>query len=111
MIAIITAIMAIVTQNPIDNLVSAVQARKQFGELLDEAFYLNKSFVVERSGEPRAALVPLQVYSELKQLKKQARLRFMKTTKTMRKAFSSLEQKEQKKLVKEALAYSSSKES
>ena len=58
---------------PSTNTVSAVQARKQFGELLDKAFYRNESFVVERSGEPRAVIVPLQEYSEMKRMKQEAK--------------------------------------
>ena len=38
--------------------VSALEVRKHFGELLDEAA-AGERIVIERAGEPRAALVPL----------------------------------------------------
>lgn len=59
----------------LSNTVSAVQARKQFGKLLDKAFYRNESFIVERSGEPRAVIVPLQAYQEMKRKKQEAKAR------------------------------------
>jgi prevent-host-death family protein len=38
--------------------VSALEVRKRFGQLLDEAA-AGERIVIERAGEPRAALVPL----------------------------------------------------
>ena len=58
------------------NVVSAVQARQQFGELLDKAYYRSQSFVVERSGQPRAAIVPMRQYVEMQRIKQSAKERF-----------------------------------
>ncbi len=44
--------------------VSAMYARKNFGQILDKAALLDKSYVIERSGKPMAALVPLSSLEE-----------------------------------------------
>jgi prevent-host-death family protein len=50
--------------------VSALDVRKRFGELLDEAAG-GERIVIERAGQPRAALVPLE---DLRSLDPEARL-------------------------------------
>ena len=42
--------------------VGAYEARRQFGRLIEEAYYQKDSFVVERSGRPMAAIVPIDAY-------------------------------------------------
>jgi prevent-host-death family protein len=44
--------------------ISAMTARKQFGQLLEESFYRGDTFVVERAGKPMAALVPIEQYQQ-----------------------------------------------
>jgi prevent-host-death family protein len=44
--------------------VNAVQARKQFGRLLEEVFYQSQCVIIERAGRPMAALVPLEQYQQ-----------------------------------------------
>ncbi|MEN8189466.1 MAG: type II toxin-antitoxin system Phd/YefM family antitoxin [Thermodesulfobacteriota bacterium] len=39
--------------------ITAMYARKNFGQILDKAALLDESYVIERSGRPMAALVPL----------------------------------------------------
>lgn len=48
--------------------VTAVKARKNFGEIIEEVYYRGDQFIVERSGKPMAAVVPLSL---LEQWKKQ----------------------------------------
>ena len=55
--------------------VSAQEARRKFGELLDKAFYRRESFVVERAGEPKAVIVPMSEYNEMQRLREEARKR------------------------------------
>jgi len=42
--------------------VSAMQARRQFGQLLEEVYYRNHDVVIERAGRPMAVLVSLDQY-------------------------------------------------
>lgn len=46
--------------------VAAFEARRQFGRILEEVVARNNAFVVERHGEPVAAVVPLRVYESWK---------------------------------------------
>ena len=39
--------------------VSAIEARKGLGRLLEEVYYRGDQFVIERAGRPMAAVVPL----------------------------------------------------
>ncbi len=40
--------------------ISAMYARKNFGQILNQAALLNEDFVIERAGKPMAAIVPIQ---------------------------------------------------
>ncbi|MBI4310511.1 MAG: type II toxin-antitoxin system Phd/YefM family antitoxin [Chloroflexi bacterium] len=42
--------------------VAAFEARRQFGKILQDVLVKGDAFVVERHGEPVAAIVPVQVY-------------------------------------------------
>jgi prevent-host-death family protein len=39
--------------------VTAIQARKNLGELLEEVYYRGDQYIIERAGKPMAAIVPL----------------------------------------------------
>ena len=42
--------------------IGAYEARRRFGQLIEEAFYKRDHFIVERSGRPMAAIVPIADY-------------------------------------------------
>jgi prevent-host-death family protein len=44
--------------------VSAMQARRNLGRLLDEVCYLGDVFIIQRAAKPMAALVPLEQYHQ-----------------------------------------------
>jgi len=44
--------------------ITAMYARKNFGQLLNEVSLLNETFVVHRAGRPMAALVPVSSEQE-----------------------------------------------
>ena len=48
--------------------VGAYEARRKFGQIIEEAFYKKDSFVVERSGRPMAVIVPIDVYRRWQRL-------------------------------------------
>ena len=44
--------------------VAAFEARRRFGKILEEVSRSGSHFVIERHGEPIAAIVPLRVHEE-----------------------------------------------
>ena len=50
--------------------ISAISARQRFGELLDQAYYQNNSFVVKRMNKPMAVMISVQKYNQLAKQKK-----------------------------------------
>lgn len=46
--------------------VSAFEARRQFGKILQQVIAKGDAYVVEKHGEPVAAVVPLEVYEKWK---------------------------------------------
>ncbi len=44
--------------------ISAMEARKNFGQLLEEAYYRGNVFVIQRAAKPMAALVPVAQYHQ-----------------------------------------------
>jgi len=50
--------------------ISALKARKNLGELLDKAYYRGNAFIIERAGKEVAALISLEDYKILTELKK-----------------------------------------
>src|SRR5882762_8471518 len=50
----------------IDKNVSAFDARRQFGKILHDVEMKGQSVVVERHGEPVAAVVPMRIYQQWK---------------------------------------------
>ena len=51
--------------------IAAYEARRKFGQLIEEAYYRKDSFVVERSGRPMAVIVPIDTYERWKRLAKE----------------------------------------
>jgi prevent-host-death family protein len=51
--------------------ISAYEARRKFGQLLEETYYQKDHFVVERSGRPMAAIVPIDDYHKWQRLSKE----------------------------------------
>lgn len=45
---------------------SAVDARKHLGEILEGVYYRNDEVVIERAGKPMAVVVPAHVYEGIK---------------------------------------------
>lgn len=51
--------------------IKSTVARRRFGQLLEKVYYNGDAFVVERRGEPMAAVVPLKVYDNWQEKRKQ----------------------------------------
>jgi antitoxin (DNA-binding transcriptional repressor) of toxin-antitoxin stability system len=46
--------------------INAMQARQNFGSMIDQVFYRGDQFVIERDGRPMAAVIPLSLLEELR---------------------------------------------
>jgi prevent-host-death family protein len=44
--------------------ITAVRARKNFGQLLEEVYYRGDRYIIERAGKPMAAVVPVWYLEE-----------------------------------------------
>lgn len=51
--------------------IGAYEARRRFGQLIEEAFYKHDHFVIERSGRAMAVIVPVDEYQKWKRLAKE----------------------------------------
>jgi len=51
--------------------IGAWEARRKFGQIIEEAFYKKDSFVVERAGRPMAVIVPVEDYHKWQRLAKE----------------------------------------
>lgn len=45
---------------------SAVEARKRLGEILEGVYYRGDEVIIERAGKPMAVVVPAHVYESIK---------------------------------------------
>lgn len=45
--------------------INALKARQQLGTLLEEVFYRDAQYIVERAGKPMAAVIPIWQLEEL----------------------------------------------
>jgi prevent-host-death family protein len=47
--------------------ISAIKARKNLGQLLEEVYYQGAQYIIERAGRPMAAVVPLPELEKLQE--------------------------------------------
>lgn len=65
-----------------------MKLRSEPGSVFDRVYYQNEAVIVEKSGEPRAAIVPMREYAELQRSKKAAREQFWVMTQAIRHKIS-----------------------
>lgn len=64
---------------------SAMTVRKQFGEILNGVSYRHDSVVITKAGQPVAALVDMELFEKIRQLKEH----FLKLTKVLGKTYEN----------------------
>ena len=52
---------------------SAVEARKRLGEILEGVFYRGDEVVIERAGKPMAVVIPTHLYANIERNREEAR--------------------------------------
>ncbi len=53
-----------------EKIIGAYEARRRFGQIIEEAYYRRDHFIVERSGRPMAVIVPIEDYEKWQRLAK-----------------------------------------
>jgi prevent-host-death family protein len=64
-IVIIVILIITVARAKMKRTVSAMEARKRLGELLEGVFYRNDEVVIERAGKPMAVVIPAYLYQNI----------------------------------------------
>jgi prevent-host-death family protein len=57
--------------------VSALEARKRLGEILESVYYRGDEIVIERAGKPMAVVIPSERYEALERERERANMRLM----------------------------------
>lgn len=63
-------IITIVTTN-----IPMMKFRSEPGSVFDRVFYRKETFIIEKSGEPRAVIVPMREYKDMQRRKREAKTR------------------------------------
>jgi prevent-host-death family protein len=53
--------------------ISAVKARKNFGQMMDQVALRGDDYIIERSGRPMAVMIPMDRYNQILQAQKKAK--------------------------------------
>ena len=84
--------------------VSALEARQQFGQLLDQAYYQGNTFLVQRAGKEMAALVPISVYRWMQIVLGNVRRDYFEQVDEIRRKFADLDENEVEAMIAEAVS-------
>lgn len=82
--------------------VSAMEVRKNFGELLNEVKYRHDSLVIKKGGKPIAAIIDIDLFEKIKLLKRQ----FIQLTTELGQAYKDIPPQIAEEEIAEALAQS-----
>jgi prevent-host-death family protein len=59
---------------------SAVEARKKLGEILEGVYYRGDEVIIERAGKPMAVVIPVKIYEDQQRKREAAWTRIMEMT-------------------------------
>jgi len=79
--------------------VTAMEARQNFGELLNEVKYRHDNVLITKAGKPIAALIDVDLYEKVRKM----RLQFENLTSELGNAYKNVEQEIAEAEVNEAL--------
>ncbi len=84
--------------------ITAMDLRREPGKWLDMVDYRNQSFVIQRAGRPKAAMIPFREYEQVRRVRKEARERFWAMTQELRAAFKDVDPQEVERETTKAIA-------
>jgi prevent-host-death family protein len=84
--------------------ISAMEARKHFGELLESVHYRGEAVTIERAGKPMVVMVSAGDYEEFEAKREAARARFFTLVDTIHARNAHIPAEEVEREVAEALA-------
>ena len=76
--------------------ISAMDLRREPGKYLDHVDYKNESFIIERAGKPKAAMIPISIYKQIQR----DRLELLEMNKDLRVKFWAEDENEVEKQIK-----------
>jgi prevent-host-death family protein len=83
--------------------VNMMKLRNEPGSVIDRVFYRNESFIVEKSGEERAAIVPVREYKEMQRRRQQAKDNFWIMTQEIQARFKDKDPDEVEQEIQRAI--------
>jgi prevent-host-death family protein len=83
--------------------IAAQEARRRFGELLDKADYRRESFLIERAGQAKAAIVPISEYNEMQRMKQEAKKRLFARIDKVQKRLANRDPQKIEAVIQEAI--------
>jgi prevent-host-death family protein len=84
--------------------ITAMDLRREPGKWLDMVDYRNQSFVIQRAGKPKAAIIPIREYEQVQRVKCEARERFWTMTQELCAALKDVDPKEVERETAKAIA-------
>ncbi len=85
--------------------VTAMEARKSFGNMLNEVSLKDDKYIINRAGKPIAAVVSINELKRMEQSEEKAREEYSGWVKEMHKKFKGVKPKEIDKLVNDAVRW------
>lgn len=83
--------------------ISAMKASRLFGQVMDDVFLKEDDYIVERSGKPLVAIVPLNKYEWMKREKERAGNAFFKMVDDIRETTKDIPLEELESAIDEAV--------
>ncbi|MFZ5932489.1 MAG: type II toxin-antitoxin system prevent-host-death family antitoxin [Patescibacteria group bacterium] len=83
--------------------ISAMELRSQPGTILDRVYYRGETIIVKRSGEPRAAIVPLNELEQIRRARIRAKEELFVQIGKIRKALAKEKPEKIEKIISQAL--------
>jgi prevent-host-death family protein len=83
--------------------ISAVEARKRLGEVLESVYYRGDEVIIERAGKPMAVVIPSRRYEAFEREKQRAKDRLIEMIEEVHARNKDLDEKEIERLVEEEI--------
>lgn len=89
--------------------ITAMEARRNFGNMLNSVALKDDRYIIQRAGKPIAAVVSIGELQRMEQSEEEARAEFYATVGKMRKNAKGTKPKEIERVIKEAVGWARKK--